>query len=94
LWNEWDQFTVVLSGSPVTCGVSYRHDDEDHKIMSRKHYRQLAEVIRTNLQLVDEASVAKVARDLADVLKRDNSAFRYDTFFAACGLSPWGAVSS
>lgn len=63
--------------------------------MTRKHYREVAEAFRrathdaypdTHTQMV----VAELARDLADLFKRDNSSFRYDTFFEACGLNEWG----
>lgn len=34
--------------------------------------------------------VAWLARQIADDLKRDNRAFRYDKFFEACGLDEHG----
>lgn len=37
-------------------------------------------------------SVAELARKIADTLKADRSQFRYDTFFAACGLDSFGYV--
>lgn len=59
--------------------------------MSRKHYREFAESFKGALAYTipgTEAAkaVARTARMIADDCKRDNSAFRYDTFFAACGL--------
>ena len=40
--------------------------------------------------LVAVNGVADLANRLADEFKRANSAFRYDTFFAACGLDEYG----
>ena len=60
--------------------------------MSRKNYIEIAAIIKSNLDSLDETSinrrdqVAEVAEDLARYFKRDNGAFRYSTFFKACGL--------
>jgi hypothetical protein len=40
-------------------------------------------------RLETRAAIAKTARKLADAFKNDNRNFRYDKFFAACGLDPW-----
>lgn len=37
-------------------------------------------------------AIAALARDLAQTFKRDNSNFRYDTFYEACGLDLHGAI--
>jgi hypothetical protein len=61
--------------------------------MSRKHYRQIAAVINDNRRsesAIARLAVAGVARDIADILKRDNPRFRYDKFFEACGLDAFG----
>lgn len=70
--------------------------------MSRKDYRAAAAVIKAELEqvadysdrFVAQASIASIARALAENFKRDNSAFRYDTFFEACGLDYDGKVES
>jgi hypothetical protein len=72
--------------------------------MSRKDYRVIAEAIAKSLaqtETVDEtqraealASIALVARNISEQLKADNSAFRYDYFFAACGLDKWGEAAA
>lgn len=65
--------------------------------MSRKHYTEAAEIIKANLDAAkserneDEAigaemAVKNVARDLAGMFKRDNSAFDRARFMDACGF--------
>jgi len=64
--------------------------------MSRKHYRAVAEVIASAAVDAREVHpsetpigvVEQIARELADVFKRDNSAFSYTTFYEACGIEP------
>lgn len=67
--------------------------------MSRKNYRATAEIIKmvvNSAEFMPESGPAvlmtasSIARALADEFKRDNSAFRYDTFFEAAGLDPFG----
>ena len=62
--------------------------------MSRKHYREAAETVQEvieNAQTFAELSAAsRIAQGLARMFKRDNSNFRYDTFYQACGLDEWG----
>jgi hypothetical protein len=58
--------------------------------LSRKHYRGLAAMIKDAVE--NKSSVDEVARNLADFLKEDNSGFRYDTFYKACGLDMYGEV--
>lgn len=71
--------------------------------MSRKHYRAFAESISFEVQRLQamrgcaskRASIATVetlAEAVADTCKRDNSAFRYDTFYTACGLDANGKM--
>lgn len=66
--------------------------------MSRKHYREAAEVIARALpserdmqSLSDGAgerhnACLEIAVGLANMFKADNSAFRRDQFMEACGL--------
>lgn len=65
--------------------------------MSRKHYTDVAEIVKSNLaaakimDTMEEADAAKailrsVASDLASFFKRDNSAFDRQRFLTACGL--------
>lgn len=61
--------------------------------MTRKDYRAIAEQIKWSLKGANEDAtqgVAQTARNVADALKADNSRFRYDTFFEACGLDSYG----
>lgn len=62
--------------------------------MTRKHYIAAAEVIKEALDhsttQAEDSAISTVAQGLAVMYKRDNSNFRYDTFYAACGLDPWG----
>lgn len=62
--------------------------------MSRGDYEEIANIINDNLadNMVESRTVATMARELADVFKANNPRFRYDTFFAACGLDEWGEV--
>lgn len=70
--------------------------------MSRKHYREVAQVLRSafdavRVEIDGEAiegvwerepyeALERVTRELADVFKRDNSAFSYQVFYEACGV--------
>lgn len=55
---------------------------------SRTLYRNLAHTIRQ--EVTTGTMQASAVRALADDLKRDNSSFRYDRFFQACGLDEYG----
>lgn len=65
--------------------------------MSRKHYREAADVIRGEVliaegspEIVRDAQLAAleaVADGLARMFKADNSNFRREQFMEACGLS-------
>lgn len=62
---------------------------------SRKTYIRLADRLRGDLlaSSTDEKdAVARAVRSVADALKEDNRAFRYDRFFEACGLDSFGYV--
>ena len=62
--------------------------------MSRKHYVQIANMIRSNLDvdlytnfgLHYSCGVSAVARDLAEIFREDNPAFDRSRFYIACGL--------
>lgn len=60
--------------------------------MSKANYAKIADIINDNLAdtHVESRAVAGVARELADYFKSNNSNFRFDTFFEACGLDEWG----
>jgi hypothetical protein len=65
--------------------------------MCRNLYRETAHIVATALDDTSDEpaaceAIAKVARKLADAFKTDNPIFRYDKFFGACGLDPWGEV--
>jgi hypothetical protein len=64
--------------------------------MSRKDYRAFAAVLKESLEASETQGekyiVARTAKELAVTMKSDNSNFRYDTFFEACGLDGWGEV--
>lgn len=65
--------------------------------MSRKHYTEAAEIVKRNLERATdgvpedmagnaEFALKNVANDLADMFKRDNSAFDRSRFMDACGF--------
>lgn len=61
--------------------------------MSRKHYREAAEIIKRHRQISARSgdntgvyAVEGVAEELADMFKRDNSAFDRARFMEACGI--------
>lgn len=62
--------------------------------MSRKHYREAAETVKEVTAAagtgVEVRAASDIAQGLARMFKRDNSNFRYDTFYEACGLDEWG----
>jgi hypothetical protein len=71
--------------------------------VSRKDYRAAAEVIRDEVERAERCgngrveqlqleAVARVARGLADLFKRDNARFDRQRFYAACGLDEQGRV--
>jgi hypothetical protein len=61
---------------------------------TQRLYKKVAADIAGTLERSDvcKDSVALVTRKLADNFKFDNSRFRYDTFFEACGLDGFGYV--
>lgn len=70
--------------------------------MSRKHYREVAENIAYEVRLLGGLTpvrrlaksevIEQWAGSMALMFKHDNSNFRYDTFFEACGLDAYGKV--
>ena len=62
---------------------------------SRKTYRLIAERLRCELNYANsdvKDVTARAIRSVADALKIDNPAFRYDIFFEAVGLDIHGYV--
>jgi hypothetical protein len=56
-------------------------------------YRVIAETIKdTLITATVQSDVARVARRLAEAFKDNRGEFRFDTFYAACGLDEWGRV--
>ena len=59
--------------------------------MSRKHYTEAASILATERDRSSDsprtlATLDRVARDLADMFKRDNGRFDRARFYAACGI--------
>ena len=57
--------------------------------MTRKHYQQIADMIRQTYLLNDgheSATLAHVAEQFAIIAKRDNPRFDSARFFEACGM--------
>lgn len=63
-------------------------------MMTRKHYIQFADMFHTNIKAIDNQNIrsamAVIARDTADIFRRDNPNFSYQRFFLACGLDDRG----
>lgn len=58
--------------------------------MTRKHYQQIADMIRQTYQLNDGhhgGTIAHIAEQFATIAKRDNQAFNRDRFLEACGIT-------
>ena len=68
--------------------------------MSRKHYIEVARIVRENLDFAGQqcsdhgasyaVGVSAMARDLADMFRQDNPAFDRSRFYMACGLDDEG----
>jgi hypothetical protein len=65
--------------------------------MTRKHFASVAALFKAELDaavaarhLSEADAVARIARRLAVELARTNGSFRFDTFYAACGLTADG----
>ena len=58
--------------------------------MTKKHYVELARVIRfyTDDPAAHEPTVRRMALQLAYMCKDDNPRFDHVTFFRACGIDP------
>ena len=52
-------------------------------MMTRKHFRSLAEAIA---KIVDDKQREELAESVADVCKADNPNFKRDLFYRACGV--------
>lgn len=65
--------------------------------MTRKHFAAIAEMLQRQLahaESVREASViARIARNLAYEFSQINGAFKFDTFYKACGLEVDGYLA-
>ncbi len=68
-------------------------------MMSKKDYTEIALRIKGDLDSYDDEleisareAVASLASDLADQFKAGNPRFRFDHFFAACGLTMYGEL--
>lgn len=71
--------------------------------MSRKHYTEVAKIVRDNVEFAGRqvsdhgasyaVGVSAVARDLADMFRKDNPAFDRSRFYMACGLNKDGGVA-
>lgn len=63
---------------------------------SQRVYRQTANIIAAAITEAEDvrtrAAIAEIAKQLADMFKADNAAFRYDKFFPACRLDNWGEL--
>lgn len=63
--------------------------------MTRKDYVAFAGMLSEEIRNypAGRSFTARVARNIANILKDDSPRFRYDTFYAACGLDEWGFPS-
>jgi hypothetical protein len=60
-------------------------------MMSRKDYREFAEIISAEISVRRDTpaaveAVKSIAYSMADVFKRDNSRFDRERFYTACGI--------
>ena len=55
-------------------------------MMTRKHYRNVAEIIKAFPHGSTEASQAKLAQEFAEMFGEDNPRFDRARFYIACGL--------
>lgn len=67
--------------------------------MTRKHFAAIAAMLKNEIDaavakrhLTEADAIARVARRLAVELSRSNGAFRFDSFYAAIGLTSDGFV--
>lgn len=56
--------------------------------MTRKHYRLIADALRTS------SATKEVVATLSTALLADNSRFNWETFVSACGYEPADFVSA
>ena len=58
--------------------------------MTRKHYRQVAEMLRQTYLLnegYEAGTIAHIAEQFANIAKADNPNFSRDKFLEACGMT-------
>jgi len=67
--------------------------------VTRKHFAAIAALLKLEIdaavakrRLSEADTVARVARKLAVELSHTNGSFRFNTFYAACGLTTDGFV--
>jgi len=57
--------------------------------MTRKHYREIAEMIRQTYLANDghhAGTIAHIAENMSVIMEKDNPRFCRDTFLKACGI--------
>lgn len=54
--------------------------------MSKKHFIELARIMRENKNNMSQANFTKMCRDLASFCAKQSSTFRMSTFLEACGV--------
>ena len=59
--------------------------------MTKKHFIEIAAMLKAQLDMADSRgeseTIARIARNLAYQFSHMNGAFRFHTFYTACGLS-------
>lgn len=62
--------------------------------MTRKHFTAVATMLKANLDNAstdaERETIARIARNLAATFSQINGSFRFNTFYADCGLLPDG----
>lgn len=65
--------------------------------MTKKHFIAIAAIVKNEIDAATAArhlseadAIARVARKIAVELSHTNGSFRFDTFYAACGLTTDG----
>jgi hypothetical protein len=77
----------------ILAAVEWFNPREKGKRMTRKHYEQIAKMIRQERQNDDGRSagtIASIADSLACICEADNPRFNRGTFFTACGMDEDG----
>ena len=63
--------------------------EKGHRKMTRKHYREIADMIRQTYLANDgheSGTIAHIAENMAGIMAKDNPRFCRDTFLEACGI--------